>query len=133
MLSRDLSRVEQASKWLALSTLVKVERWREDKATGQISHESVYYISGDPNISAAQGGALIRAHGRIENSLYRVLDVSLDEDAYRVRKGHAAENFGLIRRAALNRLHTAPIPPKNQKQYQPRPTPTFLPDEYHLS
>ena len=34
----------------------------------------------------------------IENSLHWVLDVTVDEDRSRIRKGDAPENFGLLRR-----------------------------------
>lgn len=46
----------------------------------------------------------IRQHWAIENSLHHVLDVSFEEDASRMRKGHAATNFGLIRKVAINYL-----------------------------
>lgn len=36
--------------------------------------------------------------------------MTFDEDRCRIRTGNAADNFGLIRRAALNRLRTAPNP-----------------------
>lgn len=44
----------------------------------------------------------------IENQLHWVLDVAFQEDASRVRKDHAPENLGLIRRVALSLLKRAP-------------------------
>lgn len=44
----------------------------------------------------------VRAHWNIENNLHWSLDVSFREDESRMRKGHAAENFSLVRKMALN-------------------------------
>ena len=52
-----------------------------------------------------------RAHWAIENSLHRVLDVTMGEDAARNRKGSGAACLAVIRRLALNiaRAHPANI------------------------
>jgi predicted transposase YbfD/YdcC len=114
VLSRDLSWLERAADWRKLSAIAKVERRRENKATGEVSHEIAYYIISNPAATASQVNDLIRGHWAIENSLHWTLDVTFDEDRCRVRKGHAAENFGLIRRAAINLLRTAPNPGKKR-------------------
>lgn len=44
----------------------------------------------------------VRQHWGIENSLHYVLDVSLDEDACRIRKDEGAEMFSVMRHIALN-------------------------------
>jgi predicted transposase YbfD/YdcC len=46
----------------------------------------------------------IRAHWAIENDLHWTLDVQMNEDQCRVRKGHGAENLAILRRFALGRL-----------------------------
>ena len=47
----------------------------------------------------------IRAHWGIENQLHWVLDVTFGEDASRIRKGHGAENFSILRRMAISFLN----------------------------
>ncbi len=50
-------------------------------------------------------GRAIRTHWGIENQLHWVLDVTFDEDASRIRKGHSPENFSLMRRMAISLLN----------------------------
>ena len=47
----------------------------------------------------------IRNHWKIENKLHWTLDVTFREDASRIRKNQAPENFALLRRLALNLLN----------------------------
>ena len=70
--------------------------------------EERYYIVGHPELSADDVNARVRNHWGIENRLHWILDMTFDEDASRIRTGHAAENFATVRHAALNLLRTAP-------------------------
>lgn len=86
-------------EWKDLESVGMVEAERIIK--GEVSRERRYYISslsGD----AKQLGRAIRSHWGIENSLHWVLDVDFREDQSRKRKGHAAENFGMLCRLAVN-------------------------------
>jgi predicted transposase YbfD/YdcC len=46
----------------------------------------------------------VRHHWGIEHGLHWVLDIAFREDDSRVRVGHAAENFAIVRHIALNLL-----------------------------
>ncbi|MBI3973230.1 MAG: ISAs1 family transposase [Chloroflexi bacterium] len=67
------------------------------------STETRYFISSLPG-AAAPFGQAVRRHWGIENRLHWVLDVAFREDECRVRTGHAAHNFALLRHVALNLL-----------------------------
>jgi hypothetical protein len=54
---------------------------------------------------ACKLGQAIRLHWGIENGLHWTLDVTLAEDACRIRTGHAPQNLALLRRIALNGLN----------------------------
>jgi predicted transposase YbfD/YdcC len=78
---------------------------------GPVAVETRFYISSlRPQVKAF--AAAVRGHWGIENQLHWVLDVAFQEDASRVRKDHAPENLGLVRRIALSLLKRAPSPKK---------------------
>jgi predicted transposase YbfD/YdcC len=89
------------SEWKELQSLGMVEATRE--VGGQTSTQSRYYLS-SLKVDAVGLAEAVRGHWTIENSQHWILDVVFREDDSRVRVGHAAENFALIRRAALNLL-----------------------------
>jgi predicted transposase YbfD/YdcC len=99
----DLSLVEKAAEWASLQGLVRIEAERYHKATGKTEREIRYYITSlEPD--AARLNRSIRQHWGIENKLHWALDVGFGEDLDRKRAGHAAQNFSVLNRIALNLL-----------------------------
>ena len=99
----DLGLIEKASEWASLQALVRIESERCHKASGKIEREIRYYIT-SLNPDAARLNSVIRQHWGIENKLHWVLDVGFGEDLDRKRAGHAAQNFSILNRIALNLL-----------------------------
>jgi predicted transposase YbfD/YdcC len=93
--------------WTGLKTIAAVTAIRTDKKTARTATETRYYITSLPPQPELILKA-VRSHWAIENNLHWQLDVSFDEDRCRLRKDHAARNFALIRRVALNMLKQDP-------------------------
>lgn len=88
--------------WLGLKCVVMVVRVRHlwNKTTREVQ----FYLT-SLNCDACKLGQAIRLHWGIENSLHWTMDVTFQEDACRVRTGHAPHNLALLRRIALNALN----------------------------
>ena len=103
--------LDNVGSWTGLTSMVMVESIRE--IGDKITKERRFYISSlAPD--ARQIGEAIRAHWGIENQLHWCLDVTFKEDACRIRDGHAAENFNLIRKITMNLLRQDTTPLKKQ-------------------
>src|SRR4029079_9871897 len=94
----DLSWLGGREEWADLRSVVLIESERFVGETLVV--EERYYVSSLPADARLLNEAA-RAHWTVENSLHWVLDVTFHEDASRIRKGDAPENFGLLRRLAL--------------------------------
>lgn len=87
--------------WANLTSFIKLVSIRTvaDETTVKIR----YFIS-SRRASAQVFLALIRTHWQVENTLHWTLDVAFHEDASRIRKNHAPQNMGLVRRMATTLL-----------------------------
>ncbi len=98
----DVGGISQVDQWKSLHSLALIEVDRT--IAGKTSTEQRYVISSCIDFSAAKALETVRAHWGVENGLHWVLDVAFREDDCRVRAGNAAENFAVLRHAALNLL-----------------------------
>jgi predicted transposase YbfD/YdcC len=108
-----MSDLYQIAQWAGLKTIVMVSRVRQ--LWNKTTREVMFYLSSLP-CDAVVIGRAIRAHWGIENQLHWVLDVTFREDASRIRKGHGAENFSLLRRMAVGLLNQEKSTKRSLKQ-----------------
>jgi predicted transposase YbfD/YdcC len=96
-----LAYLDPEGHWKDLSSIGRVEAERRNGE--QVERETRYYIAslaGD----AEEFGSAVRAHWGIENQVHWILDIAFREDESRIRKGHGAQNFAVLRHIALNLL-----------------------------
>lgn len=101
----DIDYLRREHAFPGLAAVAKIEASRE--LAGRTSTAVRYFLLSS-TMSAERLLQVVRAHGGIENSLHWVLDVIMDEDQARNRRGHGPENLALLRRFALNLLRTNP-------------------------
>jgi predicted transposase YbfD/YdcC len=85
--------------WTGLESVGMVESTRIIQ--GKSTTETRYFIN-SLRADVKKFAKAARAHWGIENSLHWCLDVAMSEDQSRIRAIHAAENFSLLRKIALN-------------------------------
>jgi predicted transposase YbfD/YdcC len=93
------------------------ERWPGLKAIGMTvaniqrdgkeCNDVRYYILSQ-YVAGRRFAEAVRGHWGIENRLHWQLDVTFQEDQCRIRKGHADQNFSILRRTALSLLKNEP-------------------------
>jgi len=92
--------VDFENKWKKLTTVIKITSTRE--LPGRTETQERFYIS---SLSTANDfNKLIRDHWGVENNLHWTLDMVFREDEQRKRANHAAKNFAIVRKIALNLL-----------------------------
>jgi predicted transposase YbfD/YdcC len=99
----DLELIPQQQKWPSLRSIARVDSHTLQKATGQKSSMTRYFIT-TLAPEAKTIGQAVRAHWSIENGLHWQLDVSYGEDASRKRKDNAAVNFSTLTKMTLTML-----------------------------
>ena len=79
-----------------------IARVRSTRRAGEryTTYDRFFILSFAP--PASQALQATRAHWGVENPLHWVLDIVFREDDCRIRVGHAAQNFALLRRFALS-------------------------------
>lgn len=85
--------------WIGLKSIIRVQSYRKDKASGIEAKDTRYYIS-SIGLDIQKIADAIRTHWSIENNLHWQLDVTFNEDATRKKK-NAAVNFSLLNKIAL--------------------------------
>lgn len=96
--------LDKQAQWPGLASIAAIEAQR--RIGKKTTKETRYFISSLTG-SATQLAEAARKHWGIENSLFWVLDVTMNEDGSRIRKDHAPENMALLRRLALNLIKKA--------------------------
>lgn len=101
---RTTSLLTLHQKWPGLAQGLEITR--ERTVRGETTVEVVY---GMTSLSAEQADAeclsgLVRLHWGMENGLHYVRDVTLGEDACRVRKGSAPQVLAAVRNAIIHLL-----------------------------
>ena len=99
--------LDRSDQWPGLASIAAIEA--ERRSGDKVSRETRYFISSLRG-GAAQLAAAARKHWRIETSLHWTLDMTLHEDACRIRTGHAPENLALLRRLVLNLIRGVKSP-----------------------
>ena len=98
-MTSNLEWLEGSDDWEGLQSLICIRSTRHEK--GKTTIEKRYYIS-ILRTTAQRIGEVIRLHWGIENKLHWHLDVTFNEDKSKIRAGHGAENFSLLKRCVLN-------------------------------
>lgn len=104
----DIDFLANKESWSGLKSIIVTESIRgikgaEGQIIGDVATQWRYFLCSS-NLTAKQAAEIVRGHWAVENCLHWTLDVAFREDECRMRAGHSAENFSILRRIALNLL-----------------------------
>jgi predicted transposase YbfD/YdcC len=95
------TRIVTANGWRGLQQGVEIRRERTERGVTTVEvSDAITSLS----VNAATVLRLLRGHWRIENGLHFVRDVTLREDACRVRSGDAPQVLAALRNAVVHLL-----------------------------
>ena len=126
--TRTIETLTQVPPWLdwpGAKQVCRLTRTRTLK--GETSVQIVLAITSLTRLraNARQLLALARQHWSIENRLHYVRDVSMGEDACRVRSGHAPQNLAALRNLALGLIRQ-----RTRHKYLPDALRRFIADPF---
>jgi predicted transposase YbfD/YdcC len=101
VVSNKINDVDQ--QWKGLRQIISIERLVKRK--GKLTKEKDYFISSQ-NENAMYYDEGIRSHWQIENSLHWVKDVTLKEDASKIKMGNAPQNISTLKNISINIMRT---------------------------
>jgi predicted transposase YbfD/YdcC len=99
--------------WMDVGLVLKVEtlvRWPAHPARPARQERRYFLTSLPPTTSAAAALQAVRRHWHIENRLHWPRDVTLGEDACRVRSGAAPQVLAALRNVVVGLLHQRYVP-----------------------
>ena len=86
-------------QWSGLKSVIQVTSTIHEKSTNTDSVETRWYVS-SLDLNAEQALNCVRSHWQVE-SMHWVLDMTFREDESRIRKGHGALVFNVMRKIAM--------------------------------
>lgn len=102
--------VAVTESFTTLKSFIRTERQRVFPSGKIRKPAATFYASTHDVTEARRIVDCVRRRWGIENSLHYVLDVAFDQDASRLRTGHAAENLSAIVQLCLNLLRRSDTP-----------------------
>jgi IS4 transposase len=107
---RTTSILTLQQKWPGLAQGLEITRERTVKGKTTVEVEYAMTSLKPEEADAKRLSALVREHWGIENGLHYVRDVTLGEDACRVRKGSAPQVLAAVRNAVVHLLSGLEVP-----------------------